>query len=222
MRGPAVVLLFLVTLASAPAAAHERETLRYRWSLGGFFGTLARVFLPGQGDGALVTGRNAAQRVEVELDITSPDGAEEGEFWRYGAEIDPPTGRTLRAWSSYRFRGDSASEETDLEDAAVIDVASGIVLLRRDPPTAARSLHIWNDGKVYPVVILPRGPVQRSIDGRLVVARHYAIRPRRVPNERLWKGSLDIYLLDDARSTPVEISLERRMARVRLVLEDSP
>lgn len=209
----------LIVLGSLPAMAHPREVLRYRWSLGGFFGTLARVFLPGRGEGELTTGPNPAQRMVVELDITSPEGAAEGEYWRYGAEIDPATDRTLRAWSSYRFRGDSSREESDLEDAAVIDIASGILLLRRDPPSAPRDLRIWNDGKIYPIVIVPRGQVQRNVDGRPVVARHYAIRPRRVPNERLWKGSLDIYLLNDEASTPVEISLERRMARVRLVLE---
>jgi Protein of unknown function (DUF3108) len=216
----AAAFLSIVVLASAAAAADTPETLRYHWNLGGFLGTLARVFLPGRGEGSLTTRCNDAGRVEVELDITAPGTAEEGEYWRYGAEFEAATNRTLRAWSSYRFRGDNAHQESDLEDAAVIDVASGILLLRRDPPTKPRDLRIWNDGKIYPVVIIPQGQEQRSVGGRQMIARHFAIRPRRLPNERVWKGSMDIYLLNDEASTPVEISVERRMARVRLVLED--
>jgi hypothetical protein len=212
--------LLVGALLAAPATAAGTERLDYRWSLGGFFGTLARVFFPGHGEGTLTTRTDDGHNTQVELDITSPEGAEEGEFWRYGSEIDPTTGRTLRAWSSYRFRGDSSREESDLAEVAVIDVASGILLLRRSPPSEPLELRIWNDGKVYPVVILPRGQVQRAFAGRTHIARHFAIRPRRVPNERLWKGSMDIYLLNDEASTPVEISLERRMARVRLMLEE--
>jgi hypothetical protein len=97
-------------------------------------------------------------------------------------------------------------------------MASGILLLRRDPPSAPRNMRIWNDGKIYPVVILPRGTVKRSVGGRKVRVRHFAIRARRVPNQRLWKGRMDIFLADDEAATPVEISVERRMARVRLTL----
>ena len=206
--------------AQAPAAVEEAasETLTYRWSLGGFFGTLARMFFPGQGSGALVTRSPSDGNLEVQLDITAP--AAEGEFWRYGAEIDPADGRTLKAWSAYRFRGRSDEKMSELEEEAVIDVASGITLLRRERPTAPRDMRIWNDGKIYPVTIFPRNRVRRSLAGREVMARHYAVRARRVPNERLWKGKLDIYLADDEASTPVEIAVERKMARVRLVLED--
>lgn len=208
-----LVSAFLV----APVRATEAETLRYRWNLGGFFGVMARVFLPGQGDGALTTRPGTAGLTEVELDITAPDA--EGEFWRYGAEIDLAQGRTLRAWSAYRFRGRTEAKESALDEEAVIDIASGILMLRRDPPTAPRNLRIWNDGKIYPVVILPRGTVSRKVEGERVEVRHYAIRARREPNERLWKGKFDIFLADDEVSTPVEILVERGLARVRLLIE---
>ena len=215
-RLPCCLALLCLALA-APVIAQETETLHYRWKLGGFFGTLARVLFPGSGDGALTTSSDGSGHTQVELDITAPQA--EGEYWRYGSEIDNANGRTLRAWSAYEFRGREESKESELDEAAVIDVASGILLLRRDPPTSPRNLRIWNDGKIYPVVIQPRGPAKRRIEGREVMTRHYAIRARRVPDERLWKGRLDIFLANDERSTPVEISVERRMMRVRLQLE---
>ncbi|MCZ6727724.1 MAG: DUF3108 domain-containing protein [Acidobacteria bacterium] len=209
-------LLLCVVMAS-PAGAQEPETLRYRWSLGGFFGTLARIVMPGRGDGTLVTRSDGSGTTEVELDITAPT-AKRGEYWHYGARINAADGRTLRAWSAYEFRGKKSSKESDFDDEAVIDVASGILLLRRDPPTAPRNMKIWNDGKIYPIVILPRGLVKRTVLGRKVAVRHFAIRARRVPNERLWKGRMDIFLAEDEAATPVEISVERRMIRVRLML----
>jgi hypothetical protein len=211
----ALVGAFLV----ASAGATEIETLHYRWNLGGFFGTMARLFLPGHGDGTLTTSRAEGAPIEVQLDITAPEAA--GEFWRYGAEIDPTDGRTLRAWSDYRFRGRTDAKESILDEAEMIDIASGIMLLRRDPPEEPRDLRIWNDGKVYPVVVLPYGTVRRKVRGEWMNVRHYSIRAREVPNERQWKGSFDLFLADDAESTPVEIVVERRMARVRLLLEGS-
>lgn len=215
-RASALVLLFV--LLASPLAAQESETLRYRWRLGGFFGTLARVFLPGHGDGALVTHSPAEGNLEVQLDITAP--AAQGDFWRYGAEIDAGDGRTLKAWSAYEYRGRSDEKISEFDEEAVIDIASGITLLRRERPAAPRDLRIWNDGKIYPVTIFPRDRVRRWLGGERVLARHYAVRARRVPGERLWKGKLDIYLAEDEVATPVEISVERRMARVRLLLEE--
>ncbi|MCZ6508783.1 MAG: hypothetical protein O7A04_12160, partial [Acidobacteria bacterium] len=171
--------LLCAVLASA-AGAEEPETLRYRWNLGGFFGSVLRLFLPGRGDGTLVTRSDGSGTTEVELDITAP-AAKRGEYWHYGARINAADGRTLRAWSAYEFRGKKGSKESDFDDEAVIDVASGILLLRRDPPAAPRNMKIWNDGKIYPIVILPRGLVKRTVLGRKVAVRHFAIRARRVP-----------------------------------------
>lgn len=217
MKLTKTIVALLVAWLTVPALAQAEETLKYRWHLGGFFGTLARVFLPGSGNGELSTRQLEAGNLEVELDITAPDA--KGEFWRYGAEIDAADGRTLRAWSSYQFRGRGDENRSEFDEEAVIDIVSGITLLRRERPQETRLLRIWNDGKIYPISIIPRDRVTRKVNGKRVVARHYAIRARRVPNERLWKGRLDIYLAEDAAATPIEISLERRMARVRLLLD---
>ena len=213
-----MALVVAATVLAAPStSAGEPEALRYRWHLGGFFGTFARMFLPGHGTGELTTSRTEEGATTVQLDITAPEA--EGQFWRYGSEIDSDSGRTLRAWSSYRFRGKEDAKESILEEDAVIDIASGILLLRHDPPTEPRPMRIWNDGKIYPVVIQPRGPVIRRVEGRPTVVRHFAIRPRRVPGERMWKGEMDIFLANDEAATPVEISVERSMARVRLMID---
>ncbi len=214
----AIVSLALAASLAAPVRADESEVLRYSWKLGGFVGTFARLFLPGRGEGTLTTRQAPSGELQVELDITA-SSAEEGEYWRYGSAIDPADQRTLRAWSSYRFRGEEKSERSELGEEEVIDTASGIILLRRERPTQDRKLRIWNDGKLYPVVIQPRGTVQRTVNGRPYLASHYAIRARKVPGERLWKGKLDLYLANDDRATPIEIALERRMATVRLEIE---
>ena len=73
----------------------------------------------------------------TELLITS-QRSREGEYWRYGAVIDPVGRRTVRAWMSQFFRGESKEKSADLGDESVIDFTSGIHLLREDPPTERR------------------------------------------------------------------------------------
>jgi hypothetical protein len=208
---------------AAPALGDQGsyEVLRYRWRLLGVRGALAGLFLPGQGEGSLATGAADDGRLRSELVITSPGGRED-EFWRYGAELDPASGGTLRAWSSYLFRGEHRSREAELADQGVVDIASGIYLIRQTPPSASRPMRIWSDGKLYPVVVVPLESERRQIGRRHIAVRHYSIRGLEVPGERLWKGRLDLWLADDATSTPVEIRVERGWAAVKLELAELP
>jgi len=61
----------------------------------------------------------------------------------------------------------------------------------------------------------------RKIGGRKMPVRRYSIVGVQKPGERLWKGSLDLWLTQDAQSTPVEILVERGWAAVRLRLEEA-
>lgn len=197
----------------------DEEVFRYRWSLVGFGGLLASLFLPDEGEGVLKYRRNARGHVISDLLITSDD-SKKGEYWRYGSEIDPRRGESRRAWSSYRWRGEEKSKEQTIEVPGVRDIVAGIRSLRLDPPDTPRRMEIWSDGKLYPVVVIPRNREKRPVGSREVSARRYTIRGVDVEGRNRWKGSMELWLADDATSTPVEIQLERSLAKLRLRLVD--
>jgi hypothetical protein len=206
----------------APAPSPAGEQFRYRWTLGNFVGTLASVFLPHQGVGELTFEPQKNGRLRTELLITSPS-SKAGEYWRYGAEIDPASRQTLRAWSSYLWRGEHKSKSEDIGTNGVFDVVSGIYEIRRDPPVRSRKMEIWSDGKIYPVLVIPLKPERKRLGNQVVSARHYTIRGIDAPGDgdRRWKGKLDLWLATDPASTPVEIMISRNLADVRLVLVSS-
>jgi hypothetical protein len=220
MRIRRVALLLCCSLAPSLATHAEpaQEKLVYEWNLGGFLGRLAAVVLPGRGDGTLMT-QPVEEGLRLELLITSPQ-SEKGDFWRYVAVIDPETGRTLHAESSYRYRGKQKEKEADLRDQEVIDVASGIHWIRATRPEEPANLRIWSDGKVYPVVVESRGRQQRSIAGKTHTLEWFSVRARYVEGEPEWKGSLDLYLDEGESAEPLEIVVDRKWARVRLELVD--
>jgi hypothetical protein len=220
MRGARAIPLLLLLLAGArPAQADER--LHYRWSLDGFIGLIASLFMPTDGDGILSFEEIAPGIARGVLEVTSPE-SKSGEFFRYGAEWQRSDGRTLRAWSDSFWRGEKKSKKSEVGDAGVIDIVSGIDLLRRHPPVSQQRLEIWSDGKRYPVIVLPRGPANKHVAGRDVATRHLSIRGVAVPDRNLWKGELDLWLAEDAAATPVEILVSRSGARVRLTLVEYP
>ena len=215
-RHAAVAAILVVTLVGARRGGAE-ETLMYQWRLHGLLGAIAGIFVPNDGEGTLTLRPLPDGRLRSELLITSREEGG-GDYFRYGAEWEPASGKTVRAWSSQRWRGETKSKEAEIDRAGVVDVATAVHSLRRDPPSAPRQLEIWSDGKLYPVLVTPGGPERRSVAGREVTARHFAVRPVQLPQRRLWKGELDLWLADDAAATPVEIVVVRSSARVRLVL----
>jgi hypothetical protein len=206
---------------STPAGqpAEQPEVLQYRWSLEGFGGRLARLFLPGSGNGTLTTGPGPAGKLQSELLITSRDSAA-GEFWRYGAEIDPATLAAVRAWSSYRFRGKSNSKELPVAGDGAVDVSAAIHLIRHAPPKAPMPLQIWSDGHLYPVEVLPGVLERMRLDGHDTLVRRYTIEGVEKPGERLWKGRLELVLEQDGTHVPVEIVVRVSLASLRLKLVD--
>lgn len=221
-------LLALAAVALAPAAAAASDPLGpalneerfvYRWELKKLASLLGGILFPGHGEGLLTFEPRANGHLQSELLITS-EHSDKGEFWRYGAEIDPHLGRTIRAWSSYLFRGESKSESAEIDQIGVIDVASGIYQIRQDLPDKPRRLRIWSDGKIYPVIVVPQGSEVRTLPGgRRVETLHYRIRGVEVPGERHWKGHMDLWLAKDDGHTPVEIHFDRTLVGVRLRLD---
>jgi Protein of unknown function (DUF3108) len=216
-------LALAMILPAAPAFAqpgNEKEEFHYRWRLGGFAGAIAGLFLPNHGDGVLsFTPKD--DRLESDLLITSEE-SREGEFWRYGAEIDRRSLSAKRAWSSYQWKGKSNSKSQEIDVPDVMDIASGIYAIRRDPPQVTRKMDIWSDGHIYPVVVVPRGEDTREVAGRKIPTRRYSIRGYDAPGRRKWKGSLELWLAEDAAATPIEIRIERSLADLRLEITTLP
>lgn len=211
------LLALCLTLPVHAAGPEVGEELHYRWRLTKFLGLIASLFLPHEGDGLLSLRAHGPDSLLSELKITSED-TESGDFFLYGSELVKSTGRTVHAWSSYSWRGEKNSKQGEIAGAGVVDIASGIFLLRQDPPSKPRPMEIWSDGKIYPVVVIPLGIERREIGDREITTRHLSIRAAAKPGQRVWKGKLDLWLADDAAATPVEILIDRRSAGVRLEL----
>lgn len=217
-------LLTLLTptlgLAGEAAVPGVNEQFQYRWQLRNFVGAIAGMFLPRQGEGSL-TFKTTNGHLRSELMITSGT-SREGEYFRYGSEIDKRTLQPIRAWSAYSWRGESKSKSEEIERQGVLDVAAGIFAIRRDPPDKSRRMEIWSDGKVYPVVVIPLGDEMRKLSGGKIQTRHYSIRGVDIPGRRRWKGKMDLWLTRDAAATPVEIVISRNLADVRMELLSLP
>jgi uncharacterized protein DUF3108 len=205
--------------AQTPAPVRADEEFQYRWQLRNFLGTLAGLFLPNRGEGSLTFRKDGNGHLRSELTITS-DIAKQGEYFRYGSEVDTRTLQPIRAWSAYSWRGETKSKSEDVSQDGVLDIASGIYAIRKDPPQRTRRMEIWSDGKVYPVVVIPQGPETRTLqDGRKVDVQKFSIRGIDVPSRRRWKGRLDLWLARDEAATPVEILISRNLADVHLELK---
>jgi len=206
---------------ATPIVKPSGERYVYRWELKKLAALFGGLLFPGEGGGELTFDTTDDGHVVSELLVTSEHG-HEGEFWRYGAEIDPVQGRTLRAWTSYRWRGEEKSKTAEIDEGGVIDVASGIYEIRRSLPARPVLMRIWSDGKIYPVVVTPLGDEHRTLPrGKRVLARHYRVEGREVPGERNWKGHMDLWFARDGNATPIEIHFDRTLVGVRLRLIES-
>lgn len=190
------------------------ESFHYRWRLTRFLGVIAGLFLPREGDGVLSLSTAGESKIRSELRITSSRAGDD--YYLYASELDAASGRALHAWSSYSWRGETSAKEGRIDASGVIDVASGIFLLRQNPPESPRTMEIWSDGKIYPVVVLPIAEERRRVAGRLVETRHLSIRGVEQAGRPFWKARLDLWLAKDESSTPVEIRLDRRGAALHL------
>jgi hypothetical protein len=216
LRRTAAGALAAALLAAWTPVAGATEELFYGWELKGMGGAILGLFFPDSGDALLRTEAGPGELSHTVLELTSP--RREGEFYRYGSEIDAD-GLPVRVWSSYQFRGKSKSRERDIADEEVLDFASAIQMLRRERPAGERWIRLWSDGREYPLVVVPSDEEPVDCDGRTWTARRYVIEGRKVEGEKLWKGRFQIWLADDAEATPVRIVGEKGMLTVRLELD---
>jgi hypothetical protein len=200
----------------------QNEEFHYQWQLRNLLGTIAGLFLPNHGEGALTFKTMGNGHLQSELTITS-SAARQGEYFRYGSELDTRTLQPIRAWSSYSWRGETKSKSSPIEQTGVLDIASGIYSIRQNPPDKPRKMEIWSDGKIYPVLVNPLGVESRRMqNGKKMDLRHFSIRGIDTPDRDKWKGRLDLWLARDEAATPVEILLSRNLADVHLELKTPP
>ena len=212
-----VCVLWLLLPGPGASAPGSDEDFHYRWRLGNLVGTVLGLFLPRQGDGELAFKMQKDGHLRGELVITSPE-SREGEYWRYGSEIDLRTLQPIRVWSSFFWRGRSKSTSDEIDQKGVLDISCAIYTLRHEAFDKPRDMEIWSDGKIYPITVVPMGNEVRTISNQSVETRHIAIRGRDLPERRKWTAKVDFWLAKDPASTPVEIQISRRLADLRLEL----
>jgi hypothetical protein len=200
------------------ARADGGEVFHMRWSLGGFLGTLAGLFVPSHGDALLTFVPHDEDRTRIGLLISAP--RREGEYFLYGADI-ATDGSTRAAWDSSVFRGEKKEREQSFEQGDVIDIASAIQHLRRHPPQRTTRMRIWSGGKFYPVEIEPLGRKTRRYQGKEVAVRGYSVRGVRTEGEGRFRDKLFLYFALDEAATPMEIVGRRSLVRLRLRLVES-
>lgn len=208
-----------ITQEGATAAALEQggEVFHFEWKLGGFLGVLAGLFVPDDGDAQLsfvpVPDKGA---VAIQLLVTA-DG-HEGEYFLYGAEVDQESGSTVAVWSSQVFRDERKDKEQDITEGDIIDFASVIYHMRRDPPRERTPMTIWNSGKIYPVAMEPTGVERRKIQHEKVEVQGYAVRGVEVDGKSSFRDKMFLYFLDDVETTPAMIIGKRSVIKIKASL----
>ena len=195
------------------------EMLVYNWKIEGIKGLILRLVAPGRGEGSLTTVLEDDGNLATELHM-SAERRRHGDFWRYGSTFDPVAMRSLSAWTAQKVGDKRKFREADLANDDLIDLASGILLVRRNPPPVARRMRIWSNGKLYPVIVEPRGEERTLFRGRPTTVRIYAIHGYEVPGEREWNGGVEFHLADDVSATPIEMLVLNKGVRARLRLDE--
>ena len=211
------LFVFLVSamLATSGAFADSGEALGYEWRLRGLLGALVGIFLPNSGEACLSTEPGAEGRVISQLTITASK-ERPGEYWRYGAEIDESSGRTLKAWSEYWYRDKYKRNEDEIEGEGVFEFASAIRTLREELPRSTQEIQIWSDGKEYPVLVIPRGDKTLKTGYR---ARHFATEAVRRPGEKKYGLAFELWFGEEDPHPPVRITGKKGVLRVTLDLQ---
>lgn len=207
---------------AVPPAVSPAEAINFTWRIEGLKGLVARIFnlVPTAGEGVLEVFSADAGRLVCRFRATSHQESAE-DHWTYHAEVNLDEERTERVWDSWNFRGRHREKEYDLSSESAIDIVSGLHLLRLAPPTEPGRITAWSGGKVYPILVTPRGLEQREIHGRLLLVRHFSVTGIREPGQYFFKPQGDIWLEDSDEAIPVEILYRRRGLRLRLTLDET-
>ena len=207
-------MVTVALLLGAPAL--WAEEIRCDWRLQGLQGTIARIlpFVPASGE-AVLTVTPHDDGVRLRFRATSAAASAE-EHWTYEAELDPAARRTLRVVESSRFRGRDRSREYDLRRSSVVDLLSGLHLIRLDLPKREQEGILWSNRRLYPVAVEPAGRESREIAGRRFELLRFVVRGRRQERHRYWNQSAEVWLAAEAPNQLVEMVFKQRFGHVRL------
>lgn len=204
------------SIPTALGAADEAETLLFEWRLGGFLGTLARLVFPGAGEGQWHS--EVSDGVFASELMITASGHSDEDYWSYGARLPLAGPEPRTVWTAYRYKGKEKRKDLTVEQPDVLDLASGLRLLRTDPPREPRPMAFWWDGSLYGVVFEPGEPERMEIDGREIEVIRYRVRGEDVPGQRPWHGQFVVWILPGERRLPVEIVFKKNHSNVRLKL----
>lgn len=212
--------LALALCLALPASELAAEEIPCDWRLEGLQGLLARVlpFVPASGEALLSVVPAAETHVDLQFRATSAS-APDGEHWTYGARFDPRERRTLRVVESSRFRGRDKRREHDLRDQRVVDLLSGLHLIRLDLPERREDGMLWANRRFYPVSLEPSGIESRKIQGVRRNLLRFVVSGRRLAEHRFWEESAEVWLTEEAPNLPVEMLFRQRFGRVRLICD---
>lgn len=211
------------------------ETLRYSWSLKGALAWVARVAFPGSGTGTLET--SAADGIRSRLTITTPN--QKG-YAFYDSRMSADGRRTFASADGYSWlnrseeqrvtfdygsrvatiekrSADGVEQKTRrLEHEAPQDVLTSIYYLRQnaDQILQPRRAQVYSGGKPYAFLFTPRPVTTMKVANQQMRVRPFAITP--VGGQK--KGTVRVWLSDDARRVPVRIEIEQNHATLKLEL----
>lgn len=242
MRKALLVSTIVAVSVAAPLSATQLsippvERLHYSWSLRGALSWIARVAFPTRGTGTLETVTSGAN-VHSRLEITSP---EQKGFAFYESRMSADGARTFTSADGYSWnkyveehrvtfdyaRGIARVEKRDEEGlqkkvrklgtSVPQDVLTSIFYLRQNASQirTSRRADVYSGGKPYAFVFSPRPITTLRVGGEEVRVRPFTIVP--IDGER--KGSVRVWLTDDARRIPVQIEIAQTFATLRLDLK---
>lgn len=203
MRIRMLGVLLLVTASGLGMASEGGETtsipatlpsevITFRWKIEGLQGFVARLFnlVPTAGEGVLEVVPAGPGRIVCQFRATSHQESAD-DHWTYRVEVNLDQEKTEWVSDSWHFRGRHKEKEYDLSSESALDIISGLHLMRLSPPTEARRITAWSDGKVYPVMVTPHGLEQREVNGRLLIVRHISVQGIREKGQGFFKAHWD-------------------------------
>ena len=241
----AVLAASSLAAADAPAPP-DAELLTYSWKVHGVLAWFAGLKFPTEGKGELRTyAEPGGDAVNSRLFITGPD--QNQGYYLYESQMARNGERTMVSYHGYAWGTKERKEKTlfdydkglarmhketsgnspeyrvkKLPANALRDFLTGIFYLRQNASLITKTLssEVYSDGKMYPVVFRPLGPVTLDSRNGKVTTERFLITGAPGAPER-WPGGVKVWLSDDGRHVPVRIELQESFAVLRLDLQSA-
>jgi hypothetical protein len=231
----AVVVLIGTLPIEATRTPNQVERLQYSWRLEGGLSWLAGLAFPTSGRGVLenvndgrlnsrlnLGANNQSGRIYYEsimsADASRTYNSADGYAWRSRWQ-DERVSYDHQRRSAHLVKRNDKGEETrtlPVETASPRDVLTSIHFLRLNASkiTSPQRLDVYSDGKPYPFLFTPH-PVTTIQIGR----EQHTVRPFSMTPIGDRRGTVRVWLSEDAHRVPVRILIEQKYGRLRLDLQ---